>query len=163
MDATYHSFTDKQTAAEHGKFLPAPPMTCSLCPTCSRLTTSQSLRQFLSLALKFCNSLEAHHNIEETYLFPILGTKMEAFDKKSKKHGEMLAQHRQIHKGLEDFQKYLGDVRDGEKDFVSSEMLALMEAFEKVLWQHLDEEVVQLGAENMRKYWTTAELSQFPI
>ncbi len=54
-------------------------------------------------------------------------------------------------------------MRDGEKDFVASEMLELMESFEKVLWQHLDEEVVQLGAENMRRHWTREEIEDFPF
>jgi hypothetical protein len=42
-------------------------------------------------------------------------------------------------------------------------MLEVMESFEKILWQHLDEEVVQLGAENMRKFWTIDELKMLPM
>ncbi|KAK6335471.1 hypothetical protein TWF696_002245 [Orbilia brochopaga] len=124
---------------------------------------NQTLRQFLSLAQAFCRMLETHHNIEETYVFPILARKMPAFQKNNKEHGEMIKQHRQIHKGLDVFSEYVDSVRAGQRDFVASEMLEIMESFEKVLWQHLDEEVVQLGAENMRKYWTIEELQLLPM
>ncbi|RVD84400.1 uncharacterized protein DFL_006150 [Arthrobotrys flagrans] len=124
---------------------------------------NQSLRQFLSIAQGFCRMLDGHHNIEESYFFPILAKKMPAFQKNNKEHGEMIAHHRQIHKGLEKFEDYVNACKSGEKDFVASDMLELMESFEKVLWQHLDEEVQQLGAENMRKYWTLEELKMIPM
>ncbi|EWC48470.1 hypothetical protein DRE_02239 [Drechslerella stenobrocha 248] len=124
---------------------------------------NQSLRQFLGIAEGFCRMLETHHNIEETYVFPVLAKRMPAFQKHNKQHGEMIAQHRLIHKGLDRFSDHIGAVRSGEKDFVASEMLEVMESFEKVLWQHLDEEVVQLGAENMRKYWALDELHLLPM
>ncbi|KAF3121429.1 hypothetical protein TWF703_001919 [Orbilia oligospora] len=126
-------------------------------------TLNQSLRQFLSIAQGFCRMLDAHHNIEESYFFPILAKKMPAFQKHNKEHGEMIAHHRQIHKGLDKFEDYVNACKSGEKDFVASDMLELMESFEKVLWQHLDEEVQQLGAENMRKYWTLEELKMIPM
>ncbi|KAK6356510.1 hypothetical protein TWF718_000868 [Orbilia javanica] len=124
---------------------------------------NQSLRQFLSIAQGFCRMLDTHHNIEESYFFPILAKKMPAFQKHNKEHGEMIAHHRQIHKGLEKFEDYVNACKSGEKDFVASDMLEIMESFEKILWQHLDEEVQQLGAENMRKYWTLEELKMIPM
>ncbi|KAK6515594.1 hypothetical protein TWF506_007921 [Arthrobotrys conoides] len=124
---------------------------------------NQSLRQFLSIAQGFCRMLGAHHNIEESYFFPILAKKMPAFQKHNKEHGEMIAHHRQIHQGLDKFEDYVNACKSGEKDFVASVMLELMESFEEVLWQHLDEEVQQLGAENMRKYWTLEELKAIPM
>ncbi|KAF3907553.1 hypothetical protein AA313_de0202844 [Arthrobotrys entomopaga] len=124
---------------------------------------NQSLRQFLSIAQGFCRMLSTHHDIEESYVFPILAKKMPAFQKHNKEHGEMIKHHRQIHKGLDKFEEYVDSVRDGEKDFVASEMLEIMESFEKVLWEHLDQEVQQLGAENMRKYWTIDELKMLPM
>jgi len=123
----------------------------------------QSLRQFLAMASNFCRTLEMHHNIEETYFFPILGKKMPPFAKNHKKHGEMLEHHKKIHKGLDKFSDYVEKCRDGEKDFVGAEMLELMEAFEQILWQHLEEEVQNLRAENMRKYWTLEELKMLPL
>lgn len=80
-----------------------------------------------------------------------------------KKELELLTQHKQIHEGLDKFEEYLKDCRDGEKDFENREMKRLMDTFGDVLWTHLDDEVRQLGAENMRKYWTLAELREMPF
>ena len=43
------------------------------------------------------------------------------------------------------------------------EMKEIMDSFGEVLWQHLDDEVEQLGAENMRKYWTINEMRRMPM
>ena len=84
---------------------------------------------------------------------------MEAF----KKELELLSQHKQIHEGLEKFEDYLGKCRSGEKDLRMDEMKTLMDGFGDVLWQHLDDEVNQLRAENMQKYWTIQEMKRMPM
>ena len=71
---------------------------------------------------------------------------------------ELLAQHKQIHIGVEKLEDYLGQCRTGEKDFRFGELKDIMDSFRQVLWEHLDQEVQQLGAENMRKYWTLQEM-----
>lgn len=76
---------------------------------------------------------------------------------------ELLAQHKQIHAGLDKFESYLSECRSGEKELSLSTMKELMDGFGTILWQHLDDEVKELGAENMRKYWTLEELRAFPI
>ena len=76
---------------------------------------------------------------------------------------ELLTQHKQIHEGLEKFEDYLGKCRSGEKDLRMDEMKELMDGFGEVLWAHLDDEVKQLGAENMRKYWTVTEMKSMPM
>ena len=43
------------------------------------------------------------------------------------------------------------------------EMRVVMEGFGDVLWQHLDDEVRQLGAEHMRKFWTMDEMRRMPM
>jgi hemerythrin-like domain-containing protein len=113
-----------------------------------------SIRQFLHTGLEFCNHLEIHHGIEERHVFPLLAKKMPAF----KKELELLAQHKEIHQGLEKFQEYLETCQTGEKELRLSEMKRLMDEFGDVLWRHLDQEVKELGAENMRKYWTLEEM-----
>ena len=113
-----------------------------------------SIRQFLHTGLEFCNHLEMHHGIEERHVFPLLGKKMPAF----RKELELLAQHKEIHQGLEKFQEYLENCQSGEKELKLVEMKRLMDEFGDVLWRHLDEEVKELGAENMRKYWTLEEM-----
>ncbi|KAL9109524.1 MAG: hypothetical protein Q9227_005859 [Pyrenula ochraceoflavens] len=76
---------------------------------------------------------------------------------------ELLTQHKQIHAGLEGFEKYLNDCRGGERELRMEELKDLMDKFGKVLWEHLDDEVKQLGAENMRKYWTKDEMRHLQL
>ena len=100
-----------------------------------------------------------HHGIEEAHVFPILAKKMPAF----RKELELLTQHKQIHKGLDKFEAYLEECKSGERELRLEEMKALMDTFGDVLWAHLDDEVKELGAENMRKYWTTQEIRSMPM
>lgn len=116
-----------------------------------------SLREFIAFGLRFASHLEMHHSVEETYVFPRLARKMPAFRKKD----ELLAQHRSIHDGLDKFKEYLGECQSGERELVLRELKETMELFGEVLWQHLDDEVKELGAENMRKYWTLADMNNF--
>ena len=118
-----------------------------------------SIRAFLSTGDDFVHHLTVHHTIEEKHIFPVLARKMPAF----KKELELLTQHKQIHQGLDKFEVYLGEVKTGKRDLVYGEMKAVMETFGKVLWQHLDDEVHQLRAENMRKYWTPEEVRRIPM
>lgn len=96
-----------------------------------------------------------HHSIEETYFFPILARKMPNF----RNQNALIAQHRKIHIGLDQFTAYLKGCREGERELVLQELKTIMDLFGEVLWQHLDDEVKELGAENMRKYWTLSEIN----
>lgn len=127
--------------------------------TSSKRPAGMSLRQFLSAGLEFCHHLDLHHGIEEQHIFPILAKKMPAFQKEL----ELLTQHKQIHMGLEKFETYLEECKTGKRELRLDEMKQLMETFGKVLWQHLDDEVKELGAENMRKYWTLEEMRRMPM
>jgi len=118
-----------------------------------------SIRQFINTGLEFCDHLSMHHGIEERHVFPVLAAKMPAFQKEL----ELLSQHKEIHKGLDKFEEYLQGCRLGEKELRLSEMKTLMDAFGDVLWKHLDQEVKELGAENMRKYWTLEEMRRMPM
>ena len=89
----------------------------------------------------------------------VLATKMSAF----RKELELLTQHKQIHAGLEKFEEYLGQCKSGEKDLRLDELKEVMEGFGDVLWSHLDDEVKQLSAENMRKYWSVEEMRRMPM
>ncbi|KAL2354462.1 hypothetical protein BJ546DRAFT_977373 [Cryomyces antarcticus] len=118
-----------------------------------------SIRQFLAVGSEFSHHLEVHHSIEEQHIFPVLAKKMPAF----KKELELLTQHKQIHAGLEKFEAYIEDCKSDEKELRLQEMKTVMETFGTVLWQHLDDEVNQLKAENMRKYWTLEEMRRMPM
>lgn len=118
-----------------------------------------SIRQFLSLGQQFCHHLTVHHTIEEQHIFPVLAKKMPVF----RKELELLNQHKEIHKGLDKLEKYLEECSSGERELRLEELKVIFDGFGKVLWQHLDDEVEQLGAENMRKYWTIEEMRRMPM
>jgi hemerythrin-like domain-containing protein len=118
-----------------------------------------SIKQFLGLGQQFCHHLTVHHTIEEQHIFPILAKKMPAF----KKELELLTQHKQIHKGLDKLEKYLEECSSGERELRMGEMKEILDTFGTVLWQHLDDEVKQLAAENMRKYWSLEEMRRIPM
>lgn len=65
--------------------------------------------------------------------------------------------------GMDRLEAYLMDCRSGEKELRLDEMKKVMDSFGKVLWDHLDDEVRTLGAENMRKYWTQEEMRRLPM
>ncbi|KAL9596463.1 MAG: hypothetical protein Q9219_005769 [cf. Caloplaca sp. 3 TL-2023] len=67
---------------------------------------------------------------------------------------ELLTQHKQIHAGLDHFQEYVKECSIGKRELRMTELKTLMDEFGTVLWTHLSDEVKELGAENMRRYWT---------
>ncbi|KAF2672247.1 hypothetical protein BT63DRAFT_411532 [Microthyrium microscopicum] len=117
--------------------------------------SNMTLKQFLAYCMTFCRQLTMHHNIEEEYIFPDLGRKMPIFQDTQL----MKEQHKGIHAGLDRFEHYLNQCREGEREYRASELKEIMDSFGDVLWAHLDAEVEQLGAENMRKYWTLQEMN----
>lgn len=120
---------------------------------------SMSIRQFLQVGLQLCQHLTMHHDIEETHIFPVLARKMPAF----RHEMEMKTAHKSIHDGLEKLEPWLEECRSGERELNLRELKVIMDSFGKVLWEHLDEEVKELGAENMRKYWSVAEMQRMPM
>ncbi|PTB66531.1 hypothetical protein BBK36DRAFT_1201504 [Trichoderma citrinoviride] len=128
--------------------------------TTGRRPQSMSIKQLLQIGTEFAEHLTIHHSIEETYVFPQLARRMPEFDPKN---GDLVKQHAQIHDGLEEFEKYLRQVKSGERDFELSVLKEKMESWGGVLWAHLDDEVRSLGAENMRKYWTVQEIRRLQM
>lgn len=100
-----------------------------------------------------------HHDIEEAHFFPPLGKKMEIF----RVNELMKNQHKEIHAGLDRLTSYVDECRSGSRELRLSEMKGVLDSFGEVLWTHLDKEVEQLGAENMRKYWSLEELRRLPF
>jgi hemerythrin-like domain-containing protein len=124
-----------------------------------RNPTGMTLRTFLNLGDNFVQELTLHHTIEEQRVFPVLARKMKPFGKEL----ELLTQHRHIHEGLVTLEDYIRECREGQRDFVFAELGKIMDGFEEVLWQHLDEEVYELRAENMREYWSVDEMRRMPV
>ncbi len=142
-----------------------------------------TLKQFIEEGLHLVSYLTAHHNIEETYLYPILARKMPEFccatTGKGHGHGkgkgggssskakdgdsELIRQHRAIHEGMDVFEAYLRGCKNRETELELSVLREKMDSWGEVLLKHLDQEVRDLGAENMRKYWSVDEMRAFPI
>ncbi|KAI1456674.1 hypothetical protein F4805DRAFT_216254 [Annulohypoxylon moriforme] len=128
--------------------------------------SSRAGRGVISDGLAFISQLEMHHNIEETYIFPILARRMPEFrtdGKGGKNAAELLQQHREIHEGMEGMQEYLRACRDGERELDMGVLKEQMQGWGGVLWKHLEQEVKTLGAENMRRYWSVEEIRRIPM
>ncbi|CCG84809.1 protein of unknown function [Taphrina deformans PYCC 5710] len=113
----------------------------------------------IAIGIQFCRHLTVHHNIEETTWFPVLAKKMPGF-----REGEFAkTQHQEMHKGLDVLHPYLIECQKGARDFRREEVRTIMDSFSGILWQHMDEEVVELGAQSMKRYWTLEEMKRMPF
>ncbi|KAM0717340.1 hypothetical protein Q7P37_007192 [Cladosporium fusiforme] len=127
--------------------------------TTGKKPAGMTLRSFLQTGDDFAHHLTIHHTIEERHIFPVLAKKMPAF----RKELELLTQHKQIHAGLEQFEAYIAACRAGERELRFGELGEVMDTFGAVLWEHLDAEVHELRAENMRRFWTAEEMRRLPM
>ncbi|KAF1984989.1 hypothetical protein K402DRAFT_395040 [Aulographum hederae CBS 113979] len=125
--------------------------------TSGRRPLGMSLPAFLGTGLSFVHHLSVHHSIEENHIFPHLATKMAAF------RSDLEDQHKEIHKGMDELEKYLLGCKSGERELRLEEMKRILDGFGEVLWRHLEDEVKELGADNMRKYWTKEEMRRMPM
>lgn len=114
-----------------------------------------TLKQLVRAGLDFGEHLTVHHGIEERLMFPVLAKRMPEFDHR---RGDLVLQHRKIHKGLDGLVAYLEGVQRGDEPLEAGVLKEKMESWGEVLWSHLDDEVRTLGAENMAKYWSKDEI-----
>ncbi|ELU42723.1 hypothetical protein AG1IA_03248 [Rhizoctonia solani AG-1 IA] len=119
-----------------------------------------------ALATKFDNiyavDLDAHHSIEEVYVFPVLAQKMPNFaDNERHKNS-----HKVIHSGAIGLDK-LKDLVAGWKaeptTFSPGTLRSCLDEFKTPLFKHLSEEVRDLSGENLKKYYTLEEVDRLPI
>lgn len=125
--------------------------------TNNRRPPNHSTRTFIQTGLQLCSHLSAHHSIEEHHIFPVLARKMPELSAGRDKV-ELLMPHDAIHKVMDGFESYLIKVQSGETELDLRSLKEQMDGWGNVLWTHLDQEVVTLGAENMRKYWSLQEM-----
>ncbi|OJJ96224.1 hypothetical protein ASPACDRAFT_125771 [Aspergillus aculeatus ATCC 16872] len=116
-------------------------------------------KALITLGLEFCHHLTVHHTIEERHIFPVLARRMPEF----RRELSLIGQHKVIHRGMDALERYLEGCRRGETDLERGEVKRLLEGFGTVLFEHLDEEVDALRAENMRKYWALGEMAGLPM
>lgn len=62
-----------------------------------------------------------------------------------KKELSLVGQHKKIHKGLERLDAYVAECKSGERELRLDELQEVLDSFGKVLLEHLDDEVAQLG------------------
>jgi len=100
--------------------------------------------------------LNGHHTIEELHIFPNLAKKMPNFAE-DEKHRQS---HAAIHEGLDRLAALTKGVREDPTSYSPEKIRECLDSFRDVLMRHLDEEVEDLGAENMKKYWTLQEVER---
>ncbi|TDL24877.1 hypothetical protein BD410DRAFT_744576 [Rickenella mellea] len=115
-----------------------------------------SLRTYLRALNDLNQHLTAHHSIEEKYVFPILATRMPSFAENE----EHRQSHEGIHKGLDRLGALTKTYREDPTSFSPEEVRKCLESFKDVLMRHMDDEVKDLGAENMKKYWKLEEIDE---
>lgn len=80
-----------------------------------------------------------------------------------RKELELLTQHKQIHAGIEKLEEYLEEVKASKRDLRLDELQVILDRFGPVLFAHLDAEVKELTADNLRKYYTLDEVKKLPM
>jgi hemerythrin-like domain-containing protein len=125
-----------------------------------RRPMNMKLPAFLRHAEQFLHHLEMHHGIEEQILYPRLADRLPHFHPRN---GALVAQHREIHDGMDGLQRYVDDCRSGAEDFSMAGLRAKLEPWGAVLWTHLDEEVAALGAVHMKKAFTKDEFRRIQM
>ncbi|KIM91817.1 hypothetical protein PILCRDRAFT_809782 [Piloderma croceum F 1598] len=112
---------------------------------------------YLDQARDLTQELSNHHMIEERFIFPILGQRMPKFK------AEHLESHKGIHDGTDRLAVLLSKYRSKPASYSPTEMKECLDSWREVLFRHLDEEVADLQADNLRKYWTLQELARIPV
>ncbi|TFY65352.1 hypothetical protein EVJ58_g2029 [Rhodofomes roseus] len=121
-----------------------------------------SLQMYLRVCSQLARHLTTHHTIEERYIFPVLAERMPEF-RDDEVH---LKAHHGIHEGQYLLNIHLITGNKWNKDpttFSPTEMRACLDSWREVLFVHLDQEVKDLGAENVKRYWTLEELDKIPM
>lgn len=76
---------------------------------------------------------------------------------------QLIAQHKVIHDGLEKLQSHVQNCLQSSVDLRWNQIKEILDSFGPTLWEHLEDEVRELGAEEMRKYWSIAEMNRLPM
>ncbi|KAK0504559.1 hemerythrin HHE cation binding domain-containing protein [Armillaria luteobubalina] len=120
-----------------------------------------SLSLYLDSARQFERHLTMHHTIEERYIFPILAQRMPEFsDTADDGH---VKSHQGIHHGLEELSNLVTKWKEEPSSYSPTGMKTCLDSFKGVLFSHLDQEVLDLRGENMKKYWKLEELDSIPM
>lgn len=120
---------------------------------------TMTLQAYLRMVMQFHGHLCAHHDIEETYVFPVLARKMPSFADNEKHKSS----HKVIHEGLDKLETLAASWKKEPTTFSPDTLRACLDEFRKPLFTHLDEEVRDLSSENLKKYYSLEEVDQLPM
>jgi len=73
---------------------------------------------------------------------------------------QLIAQHKVIHDCLGKLESHVQGCLQGSVDLRWDQIKGILDSFGPTLWKHLEDEVRELSAEEMRKYWIIAEMSR---
>jgi len=118
-----------------------------------------TLPMFLRKIFAWKRHLETHHAIEERFIFPVLAKRMPAFAD----NDQHRTSHEGIHKGLDALGGHLTAWRSTPTTYSPETLRECLDSFGGVLLRHLDEEVQDLQAENMKKYWKIEEVDRIAM
>ncbi|KAJ7184438.1 hypothetical protein C8R46DRAFT_1064059 [Mycena filopes] len=115
-----------------------------------------SLSLYLQMAQRLNLHLTMHHTIEERDIFPILAQRMPEFSTDD----AHINSHKAIHEGLEELTTLITKFKKEPSTYSPEQMRTCLDGFRGVLFAHLDAEVEDLKAENLKKYWKLEELTE---
>ena len=116
-----------------------------------------NLRSFLRTARDLERHLHGHHTIEERFIFPLLAQRMPEFKV------EHIAEHNFMHAQLDRYAAYLDGVMAEPSKYNPDDLRRIMAELGPILFYHLDAEVETLRADNLRRYYTLAEVRTLPM
>ncbi|CUA66668.1 hypothetical protein RSOLAG22IIIB_00109 [Rhizoctonia solani] len=117
------------------------------------------LPAYLRMIMDFHDHLDTHHNIEETYVFPVLAQKMSSFASNERHKNS----HKVIHAGLDKLRDLVTGWKEEPTTFSPATLRSCLDEFKTPLFKHLEEEVRDLSAENLKKYYTLEEIDRLPM
>lgn len=118
-----------------------------------------SFKSYLNSVDQFRMHLTMHHDIEEAHVFPKLAERMPEF-RENERHK---TSHKLIHDGLDRVEAAVKAFKKDPTKYKPETMREALDSFREPLYTHLAEEVRDLSAENMRKYWSIEDLKLIPM
>ncbi|KAL5631272.1 hypothetical protein ACGC1H_006954 [Rhizoctonia solani] len=95
------------------------------------------LPAYLRMIMEFHDHLDMHHNIEETYVFPVLAQKMPNFASNERHKNS----HKVIHAGLDKLKDLVTGWKEVPTTFSPATLRSCLDEFKSPLFKHLEEEV----------------------
>jgi hemerythrin-like domain-containing protein len=99
--------------------------------------TAQDKLDFANFAFQWSRTLHHHHDLEETVIFP-------RFAKEAGEPDLMtgpLAEHREFDEGLERYEAYLTEVKEGREELNGAKLLGIVDEVMPVIHRHLSNEI----------------------